>query len=645
MSGFANSIVGGQGALIRQAIHSPNFVTGTTGWSINKDGSAEFHDILLTGGSLVVSGAGQGVFVYSSAPALGNLIVSIASAAGTDAYGNPYPQGINVTTGQISGTTVQSTTYAPPTYAATGSPLDLNPYFETNAANWTQFGGTLVRDNTHAFQGTWAGKFTSDNVSQFCGFSSNFFTVTPGEVFYLAGALWPTTRPVELKVDWYNEAQVRIDQSSLGTTTTTGQWNTLAGFITAFPELAVFGQVTAIMSAFPPNTSPFWGDALTVQRTTNSGATGWKIDEDGSAEFNDITARGTMQSSNYVPATTGWHIDENGFAEFHDVLVTGGSVVVTGTGEGMFVYSAAPALGNLITSIASAAGTDPYGNAYLKGLGVYSGGQIEVLGNNGTYILMDDSGAGTTPRLLLNSPNKAGITRTPASIVGSTSSVFGSASGAMILTSPTYTTATDPVASVTIGGPDPDSGNVDGVQLKGDIIDITGGGTNAAAVSINAFNITTTNTSSVDFLMTNDDISLTADGHVNIDVVNAGGPQFIAGLIGSGSVNWYRSASNQWKTDDSVDIDGRLRADSHVYGATTITPVTNTPTSTVVTGLTVSGSTFYGYVTPESGVPGDGTGNTVRSFSVNGVSGTGITLWIYRGGTTVTNMYYQVIGQ
>ncbi len=276
---------------------------------------------------------------------------------------------------------------------------------------------------------------------------------------------------------------------------------------------------------------------------------------------------------------------------------------------------------------------------------------MEVVGTNGTYILMDDSGAGTTPRLLLNSPNKAGITRVPASVVGSTSSVFGSAAGAMILTSPSYTTATDPVASVTIGGPDPDSGNVDGVQLKGDIIDITGGGSNAAAVSINAFNVTTTNTSSVDFLMTNADISLTADGHVNIDTANSGNPQFIAGTIGASSVNWYRGAANRWKTDDSVDVVGAvtvgttLTADSHKYGSATINPVTNTPTSVVVSGLGVSGSTFYGYTTAESGVPGDGAGNTVRSYSVNGVGSGGLTIWLYRGGTSATNMYYQVIGQ
>jgi hypothetical protein len=94
------------------------------------------------------------------------------------------------------------------------------------------------------------------------------------------------------------------------------------------------------------------------------------------------------------------------------------------------------------------------------------------------------------------------------------------------------------------------------------------------------------------------------------------------------------------------NIDGAiLSAASHVYGSASIVPVLNTPTSLAVTGFQAEGNTFYGYCTPLSTAPGDGAGNTVRMFSVSGVTATGITLWIYRGGTTATTIYYQVIGQ
>jgi hypothetical protein len=51
------------------------------------------------------------------------------------------------------------------------------------------------------------------------------------------------------------------------------------------------------------------------------------------------------------------------------VLIVQGS-----TGSGIFVYSPAPALGNLIASVAAAAGTDPYGNGYVQGIAAYFGG-------------------------------------------------------------------------------------------------------------------------------------------------------------------------------------------------------------------------------------------------------------------------------
>jgi hypothetical protein len=80
-------IVGGT-ALRIPAIQSPNFVTGVSGWIIRQNGSAEFHNILLTGGSLVVASAGQGVFVYSGSPGLGNPPVFSATSGTTDPYDN-----------------------------------------------------------------------------------------------------------------------------------------------------------------------------------------------------------------------------------------------------------------------------------------------------------------------------------------------------------------------------------------------------------------------------------------------------------------------------------------------------------------------------------------------------------------------------
>lgn len=46
---FNNAIVGGGNKLIRDNIESSNYVAGVSGWSINRDGSAEFQDVMIRG--------------------------------------------------------------------------------------------------------------------------------------------------------------------------------------------------------------------------------------------------------------------------------------------------------------------------------------------------------------------------------------------------------------------------------------------------------------------------------------------------------------------------------------------------------------------------------------------------------------------
>ena len=102
-----NPVVGGT-VLRRAAIQSPNFEQGPpiVGWSVNADGSAYFGDVSVQGGVIAGSFEGTdfiinaaGAFFYSSAPALGNLVASIASTGGTDGFGNTYQANITAYSG------------------------------------------------------------------------------------------------------------------------------------------------------------------------------------------------------------------------------------------------------------------------------------------------------------------------------------------------------------------------------------------------------------------------------------------------------------------------------------------------------------------------------------------------------------------
>jgi hypothetical protein len=98
MTGFADPITDGGGNLQIPEVQSPNFVTGVSGWIIRQDGSAEFHNVTVSGGSLIVASGGTGIFFYGGTPAAGNLVGSWAMQAGTDTFGNTYPAGLQIGT-------------------------------------------------------------------------------------------------------------------------------------------------------------------------------------------------------------------------------------------------------------------------------------------------------------------------------------------------------------------------------------------------------------------------------------------------------------------------------------------------------------------------------------------------------------------
>ena len=90
-------VVGGT-VLRRAAVQSPNYVSGSSGWTINADGSAEFNNLAIRGtfdGTDFIINA-SGAFFYDGTPASGNLIISLAPAAGTDGFGNAYTKGIQL---------------------------------------------------------------------------------------------------------------------------------------------------------------------------------------------------------------------------------------------------------------------------------------------------------------------------------------------------------------------------------------------------------------------------------------------------------------------------------------------------------------------------------------------------------------------
>lgn len=80
---FDDDPVGGV-TLVRPAIQSPDYVPGVSGWAVKIDGSAEFNDVVIRGGTVV---SGEALY-YTGTPGPGNLLMSLSNTATTDQYGN-----------------------------------------------------------------------------------------------------------------------------------------------------------------------------------------------------------------------------------------------------------------------------------------------------------------------------------------------------------------------------------------------------------------------------------------------------------------------------------------------------------------------------------------------------------------------------
>lgn len=98
MGGFTHSIAGGDGNLVIGSFQSPNFVAGVSGWQVTIEGDAEFNQVFVRGeffgNTFQLDDAG--VFFYTATPAAGNLLATIASAAGSDQFLNAYQAGLNL---------------------------------------------------------------------------------------------------------------------------------------------------------------------------------------------------------------------------------------------------------------------------------------------------------------------------------------------------------------------------------------------------------------------------------------------------------------------------------------------------------------------------------------------------------------------
>ena len=88
--GFSNYLVTKTGYLVRTFIRSPDFAAGSAGWTVNKDGSAEFNSVVIRNGEVV----GGSALYYDPVPGPGTLVASVSATQFQDQYGNQVQAGV-----------------------------------------------------------------------------------------------------------------------------------------------------------------------------------------------------------------------------------------------------------------------------------------------------------------------------------------------------------------------------------------------------------------------------------------------------------------------------------------------------------------------------------------------------------------------
>jgi hypothetical protein len=110
--------------------------------------------------------------------------------------------------------------------------------------------------------------------------------------------------------------------------------------------------------------------------------------------------RTAIQSQTYVPGSAGWIISRDGSAEFNNLSIRGtfnGTDYVINS-SGAFFYGGVPAAGNLVLSSVpgTSGGTDQFGNNYLPGAASYQGNFASQVGGGFLNLYHGSLAAGWT---------------------------------------------------------------------------------------------------------------------------------------------------------------------------------------------------------------------------------------------------------
>lgn len=312
--------------------------------------------------------------------------------------------------------------------AAEGTTLNANPFFETNAANWSPTGGTFVRSTAQFHEGAASGLLTPGGVANSVFVEAEEIAVTSGQS--VRGSAWlrnPTARNVQLRINWYDSGHAFNNQSTLQSTSVLANtWTYFDGVasapVTGFARLTPFESGTPVPAAdtlfvdearlrFPASNGAMYFDIAAPKGDVETPLyVQFQSDMSGSATGNAaglqtglaVRRRGTPSGMPLVLQAESMTMSNA------DVTVQANSAVTSGPGSNYVrdTFASGAAMGNMVqTTFPASASTDARGTyrvfARVKQTVTTAvmamrllWGSATVSGTNATVTLAQDTGPG-----------------------------------------------------------------------------------------------------------------------------------------------------------------------------------------------------------------------------------------------------------
>ena len=382
--GFANDILGGAATLIRAAIKSPNYRPGTSGWSINKDGSAEFRNIVLpagSGGAVITIGPAQ-----PGSPHAGDLWLNTSSGLEVNQWDGAAWVPYQIGTGAIAPAAITPAQIASLTASLigqTGGVLNANPYFwGGDLAGWIGIHAASFTAIANPGSGyPWAASAAAV-AGNSVYLTESSFPAVPGNQYQITGLAMTTGTHVRCGIHFYDSTgtQIGTDNTYLKTfTVATGTWTPVSnvltapvGTVTAKPQIDSYPDISVTLEISAVVCLPQVPGSL-IQAGT-------------------VTAAQFIAGLVYAGIIDGTIVNA---ATFNGSVFNGTQFIANS--KGIFLYNGVPAANNLYISIAPAFGTDPFGTAFPTGIKIFgTNGAQTNLENNGTAAVIMMLAAGMT---------------------------------------------------------------------------------------------------------------------------------------------------------------------------------------------------------------------------------------------------------